>query len=348
MGINIYIIIVPGGGLITIGVIFYIIYFQLLHKNWDLLIVDILRVLSWFRISFYKLRKIRAAKEIEGFLEFSARGINNEADRVLPEKVTLKLVKEESEAELLRDGSVVLRVRKSEDRSTNIINATILLLNKTFLRFSRVFLGKAPYEAAKLVTAKRIVEETLERDVLEDFYMVHLKDPVERETLVGQYISYMERLENEGLFTRLFVYEIQRLGRFYTEIADPSRLNRVRREVAEFLEYTREIANKGSDEDVDLYHDKYFIKVAIVLIARKKTREALGVKPYIDAFQFILNNLTVSRIYLLARDTKNIEIAEKVGAYFERRRKVHCLFSDKYPHKIKKIPVICSCYSPKY
>ena len=324
------------------GLIWVYYYFILSKKNFSILRADISSILVRLKLSWRKLRRYGAAKEVEGYLERSAGIINDEVDGVLPTYVKIRFVEEENREEFFKEGTIVLRIKRSKDKPSNIINATVYLLERGFLKYSKNYLPEPAFKAAKLTMGKRIISEVRDDYILEEYFDRFIKPEFDNKSLVSSHLENMAKMEEEGVFTRMLLYEFTRLKKFYPRV---SVTLDVRQEVLDLIGYLTNLAYRGKDEHIESFIQRFFIAIGIILIARPEKREDFGISPYLGHADYLLRNKNLDRIYIMARGSPNITAGEKVGAHFENTGELKRIFSRIFWNPIRRVNCLISCYS---
>lgn len=324
------------------GLIWVYHYFVASRKNLSILKAEILGILRWLRLSWRKLRRYGVAKEVEGYLERSTGIINDEVDGVLPTYVKIRFVEEENSEEFFKEGTIVLRIKKSKDKPSNIINATVYLLERGFLKYSKNYLPDPAYKAAKLTMGKRIISEVRDDFIMEEYFERFIKPEFDNKSVVSTHLENMAKMEEEGVFTRMLLYEFTRLKKLYPRV---SVTLDVRQDVLELIGYLTNLAYRGKDEHIESFIQRFFIAIGIILIARPEKIEDLGISPYSGAVQYLLRNKNLDRIYIMARGNQNITAGKKVGAYFEGTGEFKEIFSYIFWNPIRRTNCLISCYN---
>jgi len=107
---------------------------------------------------------------------------------------------------------------------------------------------------------------------------------------------------------------------------------------SDIVEILRRIDTKKREENLPLLYGET-IRIAFVLVGRSEIVSHYGAKPYVERVKFLVKQNNVNRIYILAKKTRNIEVAQEVV------RQTRGLFrsADRFPSNPSEKIGICFC-----
>ncbi|GAH36627.1 unnamed protein product, partial [marine sediment metagenome] len=131
---------------------------------------------------------------------------------------------------------------------------------------------------------------------------------IEGDQDMKEFCTVIDRLDMCGLFTRTLLRELKELG--YRR-AGVTETGETVFETARFTKFLNEIAKKEAGEDVPLTFLGEYIRIAIILVAKKETEALGGVGVFIRRIKERIKRST-NVIYIFARGT-NIKFAKEVS-----------------------------------
>lgn len=211
-------------------------------------------------------------------------------------------------------GTLIVRLRKHEDRLVNILRAYLVCSPRMYAPTVRSQLDVAQSRAIDLQMCRRLANE-LSASAL-TVYRLHILDPdLEEFPELQPLLDDFDAIDQGGLFVAVLLQELVKLGAAYP--AD--NLLGLKGEIEAFVEFLKTLAERGAGEDVPLSFCGRWVRVNILLVARQETR-VQGTGPYRHRVGLELAR-GVDCVYVLA--TKgNREFAREVAEVLDGDRRL--------------------------
>jgi len=272
---------------------------------------------GWFASAHSFFDRNAIAGKIQGTINQFAKGLEKEAEGIIPYTVKIDWVKDlDREAFLKEDGTVVVPLGYSHGRrERSLALAMAAFCTKGLIPFARPYLGDTLLRAVDLVTTKKMLSSAKTRGSV-DYFLGDMFEPeIERDENLKEQCQTMETLDRQGLFTRVLLKELAEFGRkLYPDTPDGSTVL----EGDDFVSFIKQIAEKDPDEDVELSFTQRRIRVSVMLVARRKVIQEHGFPLYLKKIQQDRKK-DVETTYLCGRGQnirptiKIANIAEKEG-----------------------------------
>lgn len=254
---------------------------------------------------YFRKRAIRF--QIEGPLTKSLKRISKELpDLEIPE-LQINWVKSDELATKLLEGKAIIKLKFDNDNSKNIIKATSMYVKDAFLVNSKPYLSENLTKAIDLTITKKILlnaEIKNKGNVIPQFINENRNENSE----VFEKCEKIEEIDDNGLFTRVIIKELNYLGERY--FGRTPRLEH-KNESDEFLNFVHNLVVREYDDNTPLVFNKNVFKVGFLLVAKSETYITYGLEAYYRRIRLSLAE-GVKTFYLLARQEK-VEILEKVA-----------------------------------
>jgi hypothetical protein len=261
-------------------VVIFLLWYVLFHPE------KAERIASWIYKLFTSVslhaERGYVASDIQATVNTVAANLRSEARGVLPQKLKVRWVRDETREVLLRDGEMIVCLRHHSDQARNLVIATMTYLSKALLPIARPYLGQEASRSIDFTVARRVFLAKHPQGALAFFHAEVFEPEVKLIPALREICQGLERLDDAGFFTRIVLNEYATLGaRLHPRLPEPA----AARESRELLEFLLVIVNKERGEDVPLTFLRRFFKVAVVLVARATAIGELDTKPYLEAIR---------------------------------------------------------------
>lgn len=226
------------------------------------------------------------AYNIQGNLNQYRQVVNQEYSDLVPETV-LEWVNHENEEEFheIYNGKLILKLHPSSENRINLVKATMAQVSKGVIPESRIYVASQINDSIDLSLTNKILSEQDRTSLL--YFRNEVLVPKLRDSMILNYFRCMEILDDEGLFTRLYLRELKQLA--FRHGLKTANLPEIRQDTTDFLEFADQIAKKERGVDVILDYYGSHIRTGIVMVANPIWFQKVGVHPYvkraIDKFQ---------------------------------------------------------------
>lgn len=302
-------------------------------------------LLAWFHRTFAWISKRQeygnVAYNIESVVNKVGTSLEAEAPDVLPYPMKIEWARTAQDVEAtLRQGEIVVLLDYSPNRERNLVTSTLAYIKKGLLPRARPYTERRLMVATDFTLAKTIFQLS-SHELAVPYFFENFVDPATKlEPELRDDLARMDRLQERGLFSRVFLRELKNLGeRSYP--ATPC--DAMWQESRAFSEYLDRLARKEKGEDVPggLTFAGSKIRVAVMLVARSRTR-IHGIEPYLRRVQIDLDR-GVNYLYVLARTSDNIGLAEQIVAAAEANNRLRILKRYAYQQQVADVELNAVC-----
>jgi hypothetical protein len=256
------------------------------------------------------------ALRVQGHVNASTKHLARKVpDGIVEGKLKLKWSSSDEATAYLRDGDVVVFMKRSQHHEENVARALMVYLPKAVIPRARRYLDQPTMAAVDLTLAKIILgRSTASQGVLDVFYEQHLDPACEEDAALGKLVTEMDEIDLHGWLLRVLLPEYRRLGnRLHPAQPDV----RSQADTAAFARWIHRLAaREPGDMSIPLSYDGSQMRVALVFVASRSRLEDEGSEPYRKYAKKLVYSGKYDAVYLMGRDN-NIwavnEIAERLA-----------------------------------
>lgn len=209
--------------------------------------------------------------------------------------VKVKFVTEVNDPILTKNGSIIVRLKESNDQIRNILTTTQVVLPKILCPLIRNNIDEYASKAIDLTCLKKLANKLGKHGKL--VFKQYFLDPVTSDDLkINHLIQELVQIDEKGYFISIFINELDYIGEGI--YADSDKTNRTN-EVLNFIKFLLDIANREIGEINDLEYLSDSFGISIILLARSFKASKQGVKPYLDRLNIQLRKGCES-VYIVA------------------------------------------------
>ncbi len=259
---------------------------------------------------------------------FAAASVRSDTTRFLNEKVSRKIVgqpfyrldinwvEEASDARLMSDGKLIVRIRRERDQTRNVVNATKAALPLILFPYVRPFAGKQVPTAVDLHLLRTLVDAL--GQVARSMYHSEILQP----RLLGdadmqELIRVMFEIGAGGFFEAVIIQELLYLSD-QAKHKPPS--PELEKELRRFVFFVHRIATRDPGELQPLIFAGDYIRVAFIL-ASKVVTAAKGTHPYERRLRIDLIKGAES-VYLHGLTRDQFAVCRQIATKFDREERV--------------------------
>jgi hypothetical protein len=215
---------------------------------------------------------------------------------------------------VLRDGEVVVFMRRSDQHETNVANALMTYLPRAVVPRARRYVGSATMRAADLTIARNVLAGPLgSPGALDEFFDNHLEPACAEDEAVQSGFAKMDEIDLHGWLVRILLPEYRRLGaRLYPGEPDADCVG----DALKFADWLHCLAvREPEDNSSKLDYKGKHLRAAIVFVANWHKLNEKGADPYRKHAKRLIYSGNYDSVYLLARDDKidaAIEVAKQL------------------------------------
>ena len=287
-------------------------------------------------LSFWKTgEKSSVALNIEQNLNAAQEEINSEAKGIIPYHAKVEWISKASYLDT-NEEAVVIRMREHKENPRNVAYAVIDYISKGMIPYSRPYIEKPIQVAMDSIMIKKILLQRNKAAL--DYFLVNVMGHSMATEDVQKYVDIIGRLEERGLFTRIYLEDIKELG---LELYPKPDQNAVK-ETKQYVEHLDTLAKrrKGELGGAGPFNGR-IIKVGYVLVAEPQKLRTRGFLPYIEYSRHCVDD-GVEVLYLLSRGGKN-RAAMKLASTIALTCKMDIVNTSEYEETVDTEKVRCLC-----
>jgi hypothetical protein len=232
----------------------------------------------WFR---WGARAYLAAKVGSSATEFLQKHVTSVIPSANDVELKIRWVKSPSDPVFTRQGTLLLRIRETNDQTRNIMAATRVALPHIVCPLLRKQIEKYAESAIDLALLRKLAER-LGRNARPLFKRYFLEPEVEEDERAADLFRKLLVLDDSGMFAAIFLEELNVLGDRLYEAADATDKTN---DIVELLEFLLPIAKRGIGQHVPLDFRSAEFNMAVVLLAKSEKAKHQGVHPYVQMIQ---------------------------------------------------------------
>jgi hypothetical protein len=280
----------------------------------------------WRGISriFHAADRKAVAYSLQGDIN-SARAelIKDAPSGILDAKLRVRWADPEQAEAHLSEGEVVVFMRRSPYREENITNALIAYLPKAVIPRARPYIDRMTMQAVDLTLARSILALRQQPSgAMDVFFGRHLDPALAESADLRDVLEKVDAIDLHGWLTRIMLVEFQKLG----EVLYPSQSDQLCIDDARaFGEWLGSLAASApGDESTPLAYRGRFLRVSIVLVARKETLAEHDIAPYRKVAKQQIYSGNFDSLYLMGRDS-NIAPVKNLVASLESDARIESI-----------------------
>jgi hypothetical protein len=242
------------------------------------------------------------ALRVQGHVNGSIKPLTRHTpDGTIEGKLKLRWSTSEEAQAYLRDGDVVVFMKRSKHHEENIARALMVYLPRAVLPRARRYLDQPTAAAVDLTLAKIVLgASTASQGVLDVFYEQHLDPACEEDMALHKIVSELDEIDLHGWLLRVLLPEYRRLG----NVMHPAQPDvRCQADTAAFARWMHRVAARvPGDMTIPLSYDGSQMRVAMVFVASRERLEREGTDPYRRYAKTLIYSGKYDAIYLMGRD----------------------------------------------
>ena len=263
------------------------------------------------------------SSRLEAHINASVNQLAGEAPSAFPNSFRIQWIHDAEENALLKDGTVVVRLRDQMDHGKPLATATMLFLEAGVIPQSRPYVERRVLRAVDLALAYRILENSPYPSSVNHLTSAYL-EPALEDPRTGSFYQIADLVDRAGLLTRVVLREMSGLAARLTGIR-PSAA--IRTETSNFFHFTGRVIGRTSQ--VPLAFFGRYIRCTVALIANPEVYATAGLALYRRNFKRDIDS-GIHTIYLLARGVRNLGVARSLAKWATEQSLVSGTLPDKY------------------
>ena len=231
---------------------------------------------------------------------------SNEA-RILPADLKIKWADNDDITSFFADDCVVVRLRQSTDPNENFVNVIYQFVSSGLLKNQRHYFDESIMDASTLLITQKIV--SLSKPSANVYFIDNIYVPtVEDDEEVEYDYNQLQRIDYNGMFFNIYLNELMKAAATIEgQIPDPALIV----ESTELLRFLYRIAERSSDDLVELNYRGSYFSLGIILAASDDTLNKSGWSGHFHYAKRLLNE-GYNTIYVFGIGQK-ANIARKIA-----------------------------------
>jgi hypothetical protein len=323
---------------VWIGVVVYLVTHPEVAAKWGAILNGLFSRVS----RRAEMRSV--ALDIQGRIDGFSKSVTSEVPGVMPAGVKIEWVAGELTKEsFFKDRKIILKLNYHTNQDENFVRAAIEYISGGMLSDSRPHVDERVMKSADLICTKRLIEKE-RRTALPLYYGEILSPARKSDSELDKYVLIMQKLDEQGYFTRILLRELQHLGAIM-QFAVPE--ENVKGETKRYVEFLDEKVNKkkpGVNVDPTFVGDN--IKTSIVYVARKEATEPqISIERHLKFIEHRVKEETET-IYLCARGY-NIPLVKEMEKRLQSHKRLTKVFENEFgshSRRGRKSNTICVRY----
>ncbi len=230
---------------------------------------------------------------------------------MLPHGVDIKWVEPMERDAFLKEGKIVVCLESSHNEDRNLARATLLYVAEDLIRESQRFIDTNVMRSANFSIARKMLMLDKRLGALKCLSEEYIEPEANKTPVIRDYVLAMERMDDEGLLTRILLREFTQLNaRLSPALSDAWAI----KETEKFTKFIKVFRDRRRDEEVPLRHVGEIIRVSLAPIAR--SYDDFNISFYVTRASECFRD-QIDTLYILARGI-NIGLAKLVVEQVER------------------------------
>lgn len=233
--------------------------------------------------------------DLQGKINDYLKKVSKRVKHIDIRKINIKWIdpKEQSESQYIKNGELIIRLKKGENQNENIVKASMAFISHSFLRKAKSYIAKYQRESMDLFACYDLLKEE-KSEILDQFVQDFMKDQMDNEKVAEFFEKYTD-VDEAGIFYPVLAQELTFLGeKVFAKKRDSQKIHQEVRDLVNFL--YRYAHRKLSEDNVSDFSGEY-CQFAIRIIGRSIVINTGGEKVYTNHLKKISDK--VETLYLI-------------------------------------------------
>jgi hypothetical protein len=228
-----------------------------------LIVAPFFFLFKWFKREY-------VASQVSGALNtFFSRELSGNST-----KIKIDWIRTEKDP-YFQSGKLVVRMKRDEDQTMNILTATKYALPKMVCPIFRHHITQTYATAIDFAFLQKIADQ-LGNHGKSVFKKYFLSPEIEFEPTLANTLQKLIKLDRFGIFTSIFINELDHIGEGL--YADANTIDRTP-ELTNFTDYLCTVADRNIGKEIELMYFSDVFKVSIILLAKSMVASKRGLIP---------------------------------------------------------------------
>jgi transcription antitermination factor NusA-like protein len=302
--------------------------FLLLVYHW----AKVEKFITFFRILYLDIIKSGNSESlrlsIQSDMNSAINDIDNEVPGLFDKAIKIEWLKEGNDHANLDKRGIFIRIKEDKDVDKLLLKSINCLFERTLLVKSRPYIHGHIFESIKLVLLEKILSFSRYRSAMILFRSDQYNPIVKNNKSIAQVLGQLEYLDNQGLFTRIFLRECNELANV---VGIGHESSKPKWDLSNFLDFTtnllKSLDNKGVRSDFEF--SSASLNIAFAILADEYAWATRGLEFYKKRTRLSIRR-GGSVIYIIALGSTNIKIANSLGLWLQNQGYVADKFVSHY------------------
>lgn len=290
--------------------------------------IEIWSSLLWKAISNIKqfagfAHKRYVKHDLQGRINEFTKGLSKKAPYLASKQVQVQWTEAEdtSRDSFLRDGKVIVRLRRDDPTETNFVHATYLLVSANLLHKLKKYISPSQSQAVDLKVTTDLLR--LEKPSTVDLFLEEYLHPktIKAGAKIPQLLETFDKMDESGLFYQILLQELEFLGS-KVFLSAKHKNTKIIVEVQQATEFLKRIAERKVGEDVPLDFKGEYCCFGVVIMGKKANITSSG-DAYITYIRKALIPKGIDTLYIVGvQENKPVidNVCMALEETFERHR----------------------------
>ena len=258
------------------------------YKLKTLILSPFFKLFKWFKREY-------VASQVSSHLnEFFRRELKDHHKKQYELNFKIDWVKTDEDL-IMKSGKLVIRMRREEDQTKNILTATKYALPRIICPLIRSNIHKDCASAIDLAYMQKLANKLGNHGKIV-FKKYFLEPEIETNPSINELLKQLNKIDSFGIFTTIFINELEHIGEgIYADSDKSDKTN----DIFQFVKYLTTIADREIGEEIELCHLNDSFKVGTILLAKAHIASKKGLIPYLKRLNINLDKGCDS-IYIVA------------------------------------------------
>lgn len=260
----------------TFSLVGLFIYYLKNPEKFEKLIALISKVFKFISTRFdYSYIKY----DLQGKINDYVKTVGKKVKHLDVNRINIKWIKpeEQNAKSYVKDGQLILRLKKSDNQNENIVNASMTFISYAFLKKAKSYIAKYQRESLDLYVCYDLLKNE-NSEIIDQFVQDFMKGKMDNQKISGFFEKYID-IDQAGIFYSVLVQELTFLGE--KVFARKREANKIYAEVRTLVLYLFNYAHRKLDENMISDFNGTYCKFAIRIIGKSFKISTLGEDTYV-------------------------------------------------------------------
>lgn len=291
-----------------------VVYLALFPHQAEKLGALILKVLSATGLGIFRFAQRQYVRyDLQARVNEFVRQVSKRIPGVETAKLSLELVAEGDRDSFLREGQVVIRLRRDDPQELNFVHGAYHFVSRSLLFRAKRYLSPSQKEAIDLYVTTdlfRREKPSVVQHFLDEYLHPRMED---KKSKRAKYFEAFDKINEERLFYPVLVQELEFLGR---KVFGGRRDDLIVSEVNELCEFLVPIAERQVGDTGDLNFDRTYCRFGLVIVG-KPSKMLVSLDPYVGYIRRCLVANGIESIYVLSLWENRGAVREIVSGFLD-------------------------------